>query len=154
MTEFESNDTITAPTTEPPNILFWRIGSVVSVAIVLLVALIQSFSAQPLQYRSLFWLMAAAVLLPIAIRFVFPVSWQALFRNPDLLIPFGIAWVVSKALAWLTLLPLLGGLLSTGWNGAVFGLSLSGSIFSIFYMLVLGRICKLANRIDLAMGPA
>lgn len=135
-TEDQLSDIITRPNSEWPNIVGWRIASVAGVAIVLLVALIQSLGAHPMQYRSLYWLIVAAFLIPITIRIFFPDSWQGLFQNPDLLIPVGIAWLVSKAFAWLTLLPGLGNFLTTSWQGSIFGISLAVSVSIVFYVFV------------------
>ncbi len=136
MTDVRPNDMLQRSASESPSVFWYRVVSAAGVAIVLLLALIQSFGAQPLQYRSLYWLIAAVILVPITIRFVFRDSWRALIQTPDLLIPFGIAWFASKALTWLALLPYVGRFFLIGWQGNVVGVPLTVSSQVIFNGIV------------------
>src|SRR5262245_37754575 len=106
--------------------LRWAAGG--GLAVVLVTEFVTSVPWRPRQGYGLVLLIIMCVLVALVSRLLMPRAAGAVVRHTNLLLPLALLTIALKALEWLSVLPVLGSLLTRAWQPHIFSLGLALSL--------------------------
>ncbi|MGC3958901.1 MAG: hypothetical protein QM813_13470 [Verrucomicrobiota bacterium] len=108
----------------------------IGLAVVLVVDFLLSTRATAGANTGAVVLLVLTLLTGLAAWLLLPEAAGTLLRHKDLLVPFALAVVANKLILWVSMLPLLGGLLGASLPLHLFNLSLALSLGLLLYVVV------------------